>query len=138
MTESEQKTDNVVKATPYLAFKDTSAAITFYQQAFGAVEAYRLEENGSIGHAEIRIGGAVIFLSDEFPEIGVLSAETVGGSPVMIVLEVPDVDALFHQAVQAGARVDRPLQDGFDGTLRTAKLIDPFNHRWMILTHKPK
>ena len=65
-----------------------------------------------------------------------LSPQTVGGSPVMIVLTVPDVDALFARAVAAGATVDRPLQDGFDGKLRTAKVIDPFGHRWMLLTER--
>ena len=121
--------------TPYLAIQGASEAITFYKNAFGAEEIYRIEdEDGRIGHAEIHIDGAAIFISDEYPEIYVHSAQRLGDSPVMIVLEVPDVDAFFERAVAAGATVDRPLQDGFDGTLRTAKLVDPFKHRWMITT----
>jgi PhnB protein len=121
--------------TPYLAVQGASKAIEFYQKAFGAEEIYRIQdEDGRIGHAEIRIGGAAIFISDEYPEIRVHSAQRLGDSPVMIVLDVPDVDAFFQRAVAAGAIVERPLQDGFDGALRTAKLVDPFKHRWMITT----
>jgi|WetSurMetagenome_2_1015567.scaffolds.fasta_scaffold359052_1 PhnB protein len=124
---------------PYLAFQDTSRAIEFYQHAFNAVEVYRLNDpDGKISHAEIRIGDTPIFLSDEYPEIDVLSPKTIGGSPVMIVLEVEHVDAVLQQALAAGAVLVRPLQDGFDGTLRTCKVNDPFGHRWMILTHQAK
>ena len=129
--------DMSTRIVPYLAFEDASQAIEFYRQAFGAVESYRLEDDGKISHAEIRIGEAVIYLSDRYPEIDVLSPKDLGGSPVMIVLEVEDVDQLFNQAVTAGASVSRPLEDSFEGTLRTGKLVDPFGHRWMILTYKP-
>ncbi len=121
--------------TPYLCCKGAAQAIEFYRQAFGAIETLRLvDESGRVSHAEIRIGGAPIYLADEFPEIEVLSPQTTGGSPVLIVLEVPDVDATFNQAVSAGAMVERPLADGFDGAHRTGKLIDPFGHHWLILT----
>jgi PhnB protein len=123
--------------TPYLCVKDSAAAIAFYQKAFGAVETVRFtDDEGRIGHAEIRIGEAAIFISDEFPEIGVLSPSSVGGSPVMLVLDVDDVDTLFNQAVTAGAKMDRPLADTFDGAMRNGKLIDPFGHRWMLSTWK--
>ncbi len=123
--------------TPYLTCQDAARAMVFYMAAFGAVEIYRLPDaDGRISHAEIQINGAPIFISDEYPEIDVLAPPTIGGSPVMVVLEVPDVDAMFAQAVAAGAVIDRPLQDGFDGELRTAKLTDPWGHRWMILTRK--
>jgi PhnB protein len=75
-------------------------------------------------------------ISDEYPEIDVLSPQSLGGSPVMIVLNVVNVDALFNQAVSAGATVVRSLQDSFEGALRTAKVNDPFGHRWLILTRK--
>ncbi len=137
MTDNTQDQRGKVQAAPYLALDDGAAGIEFYKKAFGAVEEMRLtDDNGRISHAEIRVGGTPIYISDEYPEINVLSPKTIGGSPVMIVLDVPDVDAMFQQAVSAGAQVDRPLQDGFDGSLRTAKLIDPFGHRWMITTHK--
>jgi PhnB protein len=128
-----------VTVTPYLCIADTARAIAFYQAAFGATEVYRITDpDGRIGHAEIRIGGVPIYLSGEYPEIGVLSPATLGGSPVMLVLDVPDVDALFAQAVAAGATVDRPLADQFDGALRNGKLIDPFGHRWMLSTTRRK
>lgn len=137
MTDETQDQAGVVRAVPYLAVHDGAAGIDFYKRAFGAVEAMRLtEDDGRISHAEIRIGGVPIFISDEYPEITVLSPKSIGGSPVMIVLDVPNVEAVFQQAVTAGATVDRPLQDGFDGALRTAKIIDPFGHRWMILTRR--
>jgi PhnB protein len=123
--------------TPYLAVKGAAQAIEFYKRAFGAEEVFRLNDgDGRVSHAELRIAGDPIMISDEYPEIGVYSAQSLGGSPVMIVLDVADVDALFNQAVAAGAIVDRPLQDGFDGSLRTGKVNDPFGHRWMILTRK--
>jgi PhnB protein len=72
-------------------------------------------------------------LSDEFPEIDVLSPETIGGSPVMILLLVPNVDEFFNHVIAAGARLVRPIEgDDF----RNGKLEDPFGHRWMIMTSK--
>ena len=125
---------SLITITPYLCFTDTAAAIAFYTEAFGAVETdIIIEEDGRIGHAELRIGEAALLLSDEFPEIGVLSPATIGGSPIMLVLEVPDVDAVFAQAVAAGAAPDRPVAGE---SLRNGKIIDPFGHRWMILTRK--
>ncbi len=123
--------------TPYLAVQNAAQAIAFYKEAFGAIEVTRLlDADGRVSHAEIRIGSAPILISDEYPEIDVRDPRSIGGSPVMIVVEVEDVDALFARAIAAGASVVRPLQDGFNGTLRTCKVNDPFGHRWMILTRK--
>lgn len=124
---------DVSTITPYLCAKDAARAIDFYKTAFGALETLRLpDDDGRVSHAELLIGDAKVFISDEYPEIGVLSPGTIGGSPVMIVLEVSDVDSLFNQAVAAGAKVDRPVMDRFDGALRNGKLLDPFGHRWML------
>ena len=121
--------------TPYLCATDATAAIEFYKQAFGAVVTLLLpDEQGRVSHATLQVGGAEFYLSDEYPAIDVRSPQTLGGSPVLIVLDVPDVDALFAQAVAAGATVDRPLAVEFDGALRNGKLIDPFGHRWMLST----
>jgi PhnB protein len=123
-----------ITATPMLSFKDAVRAIAFYVEAFGAKETVRLtDDDGKIAHAEIRIGGAPIMLADEFPEIGVLSPESIGGSPVMILLQVADVDTFFQRAVAAGATVARPVAGD---ALRNGKLVDPFGHRWMILTRQ--
>ena len=122
---------------PYIAVDDAARAIEFYKQAFGAVETVRLiGDDGKVSHAEIRIEGSPLMISDESPADEALSPRTIGGSPVMIVLDVEDADALFHQAIAAGASVSRPLQDSFDGALRTSKVNDPFGHRWMILTRR--
>ncbi len=125
---------SISSITPYLAVKNAAQAIEFYKQAFGAIETARMVDNGKISHAEIRINNAPIYISDEWPESEALSPETVGGSPVMIVIETRDADTLFQQAVAAGASVSRPLQGGQNGDLRTGKVNDPFGHRWMILT----
>jgi len=123
------------RVTPYLCVNGAARAIEFYAQAFGATEEVRLiDDSGRVSHAEISIDGAPIYLADEFPEINVLSPQTLGGSPVLITLQVADVDGTFNQAVAAGATVERPLDDGFDGAMRTGKVIDPFGHHWLIIT----
>ncbi len=123
-------------ATPYLSIKGAAEAIDFYKRAFGATETMRLAEpGGRIGHAEIRIGRATIMLSDEYPEMGVLSPKTLGGSPVTIHLYVEDVDALARQAEAAGIKTLRPVADQFYGD-RGGKFEDPFGHLWHFATHK--
>src|SRR5437867_484519 len=93
------------------------------------------QQDGRIGHAEIKIGDSPIMLADEFPEMGARSPKSLGGSPVNIVLYVEDVDALTQQAIAAGAKVLRPLQDQFYGD-RSCTLTDMFGHTWTITTHK--
>jgi PhnB protein len=128
--------DGFHAATPYLCCKDAARAIDFYKKAFGATEVMRLAEpSGRIGHAEVKIGGAIIMLSDEYAEMGVRSPQSLGGTPVAIHLYVEDVDALARQAVAAGAQLTRPVSDQFYGD-RTGTLEDPFGHRWFIATHK--
>lgn len=117
---------------PYITVRDGGAAIEFYRRAFGAVETNRMSDpNGKVGHAELRIGDAVMMLSDEFPEYGARSPETIGGSPVMLHLYVEDVDAVVESAVAAGATLAEPVADQFYGD-RGGKLVDPFGHRWWI------
>ena len=111
-------------------------AIEFYQKALGAIEEMRMAApDGKIGHAELKIGTARFMLSDEYPEMGVRSPESIGGSPVTLHLYVEDVDATFAQAVAAGAKVVRPVEDQFYGD-RAGKLVDPFGHSWFLATHK--
>jgi len=121
--------------TPYLIIKGATDAIDFYKTAFGAKELFRMDHDGKIGHAEIKIGDSPIMLADESPEMGHKSPQTLGGSPISILLYVEDVDALFNQAVAAGRKVDRPLEDKFYGD-RGGSLTDPFGHIWHIATHK--
>jgi PhnB protein len=121
-------------ATAYLIVKDAARALEFYKQAFGAVETMRMNGPGErIGHAEIRIGNSTIMLADEFPDYGAISAETLGGSPVKIHLQVDGVDAFAARAVAAGAKVLHPVQDQFYGE-RSGQFADPFGYTWMIST----
>lgn len=121
--------------TPYLCCKDAGAAIDFYKAAFGATEVLRLTEpSGRVGHAELRIGDALIMISDEYPEMDVRSPKTLGGSAVMLHLYVDDVDAFVTHAVAAGAILERAVADQFYGD-RSGQVIDPFGHRWDIGTH---
>jgi PhnB protein len=120
-------------ATPYLTARDAVAALEFYKRAFGADEVLRiLDDDGRVSHAEISIGGARIFVSDEYPDIGVVSPQALGGTASAVVLEVADADATFAQAVAAGATVMRPVADQFGGAARAGRLKDPFGHDWLI------
>jgi PhnB protein len=122
-------------ATIYLIVKGAAKALEFYKKAFGAVEQMRFEgPEGAIGHAEIKIGDSPIMLADEFPGMGHKSPTSLGGSPAGICLYVKDCDALFKQAVAAGATVMKPLQDQFYGD-RSGTVIDPFGHQWTVATH---
>ena len=122
-------------AIPYLCCREAARALTFYKEAFGATEILRLAEpNGRVGHAEIRIGDAVIMLSDEYPEMKVVSPQALGGTPMAIHLYVENVDAFCARAVAAGATLARPVADQFYGD-RSGQLTDPFGHRWSIATH---
>ena len=128
--------DGCEGAAPYLCVHDAAASIDFYKNAFGAIEVYRLTEpSGKIGHAEVRIGRAVIMLADEYPESGHRSPRSLGGTPVKIHLYVKDVDAVVSQAHEAGAKILRPAQDEFYGD-RNGTVEDPFGHVWFIASRK--
>jgi PhnB protein len=123
-------------ATPRLSIRGAAAAIEFYKKAFGATEGMRLmQPDGRVGHAEINIGGARIMLADEFPEIGFVGPEALGGSPIRIHLDVEDVDAFAQRAISAGATVVRPVADQLYGD-RSGHIRDPFGYTWVISTRK--
>jgi PhnB protein len=128
--------DGYHAATPYLIVNGAAQAIEFYKKAFGATEIMRMAQpGGKVGHAEIKIGDSIIMLADESPDVGARSPQSIGGSPVSIMLYVEDVDRIFSQAVAAGAKVKRPVADQFYGD-RTGGIEDPFGHLWYIATHK--
>ncbi|MBS0207375.1 MAG: VOC family protein [Planctomycetes bacterium] len=121
--------------TPYLVVDNAAAAIDFYKRAFGATEKLRLNgPNGCVGHAELKIGQSNVMLADESPQMGARSPKSIGGSPVGLLLYVEDVDAAYNQAIAAGAKVERPVQDMFYGD-RSGCLVDPFGHKWSLSTH---
>jgi uncharacterized glyoxalase superfamily protein PhnB len=121
--------------TPHLNVRDAAQALEFYKKAFSAVETVRMPgPGGKILHAEIKIGDSHIFLADEMPEWGSKSPLMLGGTATAVCLYVEDADAVFNQAVSAGARVAMPLADQFWGD-RYGKLVDPFGHEWAVATH---
>lgn len=127
--------DNYPRLVPSLAVSDAIGAIDFYRHVFGAVERVRMQApGGRIGHAELQLGDSVLMLADEFPEVGSLSPESVGGTPVTLLVYVEDVDAVFQRALGAGAKELRPVQDQFYGD-RSGGFEDPFGHRWFVATH---
>ena len=121
--------------TPHLVCAGATEAIEFYQKAFGATELSRVPgENGKLMHASVRIGDSVVMLNEEMPEWGAFGPKSLKGSAVTIHLYVENADAVFEQAVAAGARVTMPLDDMFWGD-RYGKVEDPFGHQWSIGTH---
>lgn len=128
--------DGYSSVTPYLALKGATEALAFYRQAFGATELFRMmAPNGAVVHAEIQIGDSRIMLGDECPESPIQNPSKLGGSTISLYLYVENVDALLAQAVAAGAKIIKPVQDQFYGD-RSGTLQDPFGHVWSLATHK--
>ncbi len=129
---------STVKLMPHLVCKDAAAAIEFYKAALGAEEMMRLPTpDGRLMHAGIMVSGNVIMLVDEFRDAGPnanAAPTTLGGTPVTLHLQVPNVDALFQRAVDAGAKSVMPPADMFWGD-RYGVVEDPFGHRWSLATN---
>lgn len=127
--------DGYSAVTPYLIIKGAAQALDFYQRVFGARERMRLPgPGGAVMHAEMEIGGSVIMLGDECPQMGAVSPQALGGTPVSVHLYVLDADAMFAAAVAAGAKCEQPVENKFYGD-RSGTLLDPFGHRWTLATH---
>jgi len=121
--------------TPHIVVRDAERAAAFYRDAFGATELSRIPTpDGRLMSVQLRLHDGMLHLADEFPEMGVLAPPSIGGTAVVLALEVPDADAVFAQAVAAGATVRQPLQDMFWGD-RHGQLDDPFGHRWNVSQH---
>ncbi len=119
---------------PALTCKDAARAIDFYKDVFGATEIMRMSgPGGGVGHAELKIGDSVIFVSDEFPGMSV--APTPGAlSSAYLFVYLDDVDSTFNRAVASGCSVNMPLENMFWGD-RYGKVTDPFGHHWGMATH---
>lgn len=122
--------------TPYLIIKNAADAIAFYNKAFGATELMRMTDNsGKVQHAEIKIGDSQIMIVDEFTEYTVMrSPQSLGGSAMHIFLYVEDVDTIFTQAMDAGAKELEPVEEHLEGD-RRGGIVDPYGHIWWIATH---
>ena len=116
---------------PYLRIRGAAAAIEFDRTAFGAKKRLLLKMGDRVGHAEVEVGGCVIMLSDEFPEMGIVGPKALAGTTVMLALYVADVDKTMAKAVAAGGKVKRPATDEFYGE-RSGQIEDPFGHLWML------
>ncbi len=123
--------------TSALSVRGAAEAIAFYKKAFGAQEVMRMAspDGQRIMHAELKIGDSIVWLGDEFPDMGCRSPQSLGGSTAALHLYVPDVDAAFKRAVEAGAQVRMPVSDMFWGD-RYGRVADPFGHEWGLATHK--
>jgi PhnB protein len=125
-------TDAITAITPYLIVRNAPGAIEFYRRAFDAVETLRFEdEGGRVTHCELGIGSARLYLADEFPDQGILGPESMGGTGVILDMDVNDVEVWAARAVDQGAVLVRPLEVP-DAGLQTAKLRDPFGHVWLL------
>lgn len=122
--------------TPSLTVRGAADAIEFYKRAFGAQELERMASpDGKIAHAELKIGDSILFLSDEFPNMGMTkSPQSLGGCTGTLHMYVEDVDSTYQRAIDAGGKPTMPVADMFWGD-RYGTLVDPFGHTWGIGTH---
>ena len=127
--------DDYQRVTPYLYIDGAGTAIDFYCSVLGARERMRMPApDGRIGHAELEIGDSVIMLADANPDMDVRSPRSIGGTPIALHVYVDDVDGVFRQAIGAGAKQLRPVENQFYGD-RSGQFEDPFGHRWNVATH---
>lgn len=119
--------------TPYITVRGAAAAIDFYRKAFGAAELFRLVDpvSGKIGHCEMRIGKGLLMLSDEYPDFGAVSPETLGGTTVKLHIDVEDAEAVLREAIAAGGTLLRKLEMQFYGC-KQALVADPFGYGWFV------
>jgi PhnB protein len=121
--------------TPHIVVRDAARAAEWYAEALGAEERSRIPvPGGKLMSVELWFGDSAVMVADEFPEMGILSPESVGGTYGALHIATENVDALWQRAVDAGAEVHQPLQEQFWGD-RHGQLIDPFGHRWGISQH---
>jgi PhnB protein len=122
----------VNSVTPHLVVHDAARATDWYRRVFGADEGGRIEvPGGRLMQVELWFGESQVMLADEFPDLGVVSPLTVGGTATVLHISTSDADATWQRALAAGAEVRQPLHDAFWGE-RYGQITDPFGHRWGI------
>jgi PhnB protein len=124
------KSPTAVSIAPWLSVRSGARAVKFYKSAFGASEVYRVEDPGGSVVSRLSIDGAEFWLSDESPEHGNFSPESLGGGSVKMLLTVSDPDSMFAKAVAAGAREVHPVYE--EHGWRVGRVVDPFGHHWEI------
>ena len=121
--------------TPHVVVPDAAEAADWYERAFGAREPSRVPlPGGKVMTTVMRIGESTVHLGSEFPQAGILSPLSIGGTATVLQINTEDADALWEQAIAAGASVHHPLANQFWGE-RQGQLTDPFGHRWNIAQH---
>ena len=115
---------------PMLSVRGGARAVEFYKSAFGALEVYRVEDPSGAVVSRLSVDGAEFWLSDESPEHGNFSPESLGGGSVRMILTVPDPDAMFAKALAAGAREVVAVEEAYGW--RLGRVVDPFGHHWEI------
>ena len=115
--------------TPHVVVRDAARAVDWYTNVLGAEERLRIPvPDGRLMSVELRFGDSTVMLADEFPEMGIVSPQTLGGTYMALHLMVEDVEGVWQRALDAGAEVFHPLQDSFWGE-RHGQVVDPFGHR---------
>ncbi len=121
--------------TPHVVVRDAARAVDWYTNVLGAEERLRIRvPDGRLMSVELRFGDSTVMLADEFPEMKIVSPQTLGGTYMALHLMVDDVDDVWQRALDAGAEVFHPLQNSFWGE-RSGQVIDPFGHRWALAQH---
>lgn len=134
MKDTKHIPDGFTSLTPMLAIRNAVDAIEWYKKVFHATETNRLTDpNGTITHAELRVGDSIFMLAEEHPDYN-KSPETLSGTSVILNLYVPDVDNVEKIAIEAGAKSIFPVADQFYGD-RAGRIQDPFGHMWIISKH---
>ena len=129
-TEAGTRTSVVYSVAPMLSVRNGARAVEFYKSAFGAIEVYRVEDPGGSVVSRLSVAGAEFWLSDESPEHGNFSPESLGGSSARMILTVLDPDAMFAKALAAGAREVVAVKEDYGW--RLGRVVDPFGHHWEI------
>ena len=124
------RTQIATSVAPMLSVRNGARAVEFYKSAFGATEVFRLESPDGAVVSRLSVEGAEFWVSDESPDHGNFSPESLGGGTVRMILTVPDPDAVFAQAIAAGARVIVPVEENYGW--RLGRVVDPFGHHWEI------
>jgi len=122
--------DTQQQVIPYLMVSDARAAIDFYGEVFGAEISLEpiIMDDGRVGHVELRFGGSIVYMADEFPELGYLGPLERGGATTSFAINVADADETYAHAVEAGATADRPVVNQHG--VRSGWFVDPWGHRW--------
>jgi PhnB protein len=137
MTETKPVAERKQTITPHLVVRDAAAASEWYQRALGAEERGRVPvpvPGGRFMQIELRFGDSTVMISDEFPDLGVVSPLSLGGTVGALAIHTDDVNTFWQRALKAGAEVSLPLQDVFWGD-RHGEIFDPFGHRWALAQH---